>query len=126
MISALARVDRLGTPSNLPHCQEVALRNVLPLFVSRRARLAELRQWFAEQASEPSGHVAAVSVAITSDGMVNTSGRGIEPEHAAVILEELRIVESRLEAIVAGHAPTSREVRLKCQVIQLRPQSDRV
>jgi len=62
------------------------LQNVLPLFDSRRARLAELRQWFIDQAQEPAGHVAAISVSVTGDGMVNTSGCGVEPEHAAEIL----------------------------------------
>lgn len=100
------------------------MRNVLPLFDPRRARLAELRQWFTEQAHEPSGHVAAVSVAITGNGMVNTSGCGIEPEHASVILEELKGVVARLEAIATGQKP-AQPVKLasQCQVIQLRPRS---
>lgn len=99
------------------------MSNVLPLFDPRRARLVELRQWFTDQAQEPAGHVAAVSVSVTGDGMVNTSGCGIEPEHAAVILEELRTVAARLEAIVAGQAPASRQLRRQCQVIQLRPRA---
>lgn len=96
------------------------MSNVLPLFDSRLDRLRELRQWFSEQASEPAGHVAAVSIAITGDGMVNTSGRGIEPEYAAVILEELKGVAARLEAIVAGNAPAPMAKRHQCQVIPLR------
>lgn len=99
------------------------MRNVLPLFDPRRARLAELRQWFTDQAQEPAGHVAAVSVAITGNGMVNTSGCGIEPEHATVILEELRTVVARLEAIVAGQAPAPRQAGHQCQVIPLRPRA---
>lgn len=105
---------------SVTHCPGSALRNVLPLFDSRRARLAELRQWFTEQAHEPSGHVAAVSVAITGDGMVNTSGCGIEPEHAAVILEELKGVVARLEAIATGQASVVPVKRHQCQVIPLR------
>ncbi len=97
------------------------MSNVLPLFDSRRTRMAELRQWFTDQSHEPAGHVAAVSVAITGDGMVNTSGCGIEPDHAAVILEELKGVTIRLEAIVAGNAPRSKTVRAQCQVIPLNP-----
>lgn len=96
------------------------MSNVLPLFDSRLDRLTELRQWFTEQASRPAGHVAAVSIAITGDSMVNTSGCGIEPEHAAVILEELVGVMARLEAIVAGNAPSAMAKRHQCQVIPLR------
>ena len=96
------------------------MRNVLPLFDSHRARVAELRKWFTEQAHEPSGHVAAVSVAITGDGMVNTSGCGIEPKHAAVILEELKGVVARLEAIAAEDAPPQRLASHQCQVIPMQ------
>ncbi len=80
------------------------MSNVLPLFDSRRVRLAELRQWFTEQAHEPSGHVAAVSIAITGDGMVNTSGCGVEPHHALTLLEELEEVRERLEVIAGEQA----------------------
>lgn len=97
------------------------MRNVLPLYESRRARMAELCQWFTEQALEPSGHVAAVSVAITGDGMLNTSGCGIEPEHAALILEELKGVVARLEVIATWQAPAvSAGQADQCQVIPLR------
>jgi len=99
------------------------LQNVIPLFNSRRARLIELRQWFTQQAQEPSGHVAAVSVAITGNGMVNSSGCGIEPEHAAVILDELKGVVYRLEVIAAGRVPILPERRHESQVIQLRLRS---
>ena len=97
------------------------MRNILPLFDAHCARLAEMRQWFNEQAQEPSGHVAAVSVVITGEGMVNTSGCGIEPEHAAVILEELKGVVARLEAIATGQAsPEQARTVHQCQVIPLR------
>jgi len=96
------------------------MQNVLPLSDSRRARLAELRQWFTDQAQEPSGHVAAISVSVTGDGMVNTSGCGVEPEHAAEILEELKGVIQRLEVIAFGSAPDSSQVTHQCQVIPLR------
>lgn len=101
-------------------CPGSALRNVTPLFNPHRARLAELRQWFISQAQEPVGYVAALSVGITGDGLVNTSGHGIEPEHAAVMLDELKSVVARLEAIAFGGAPSEpRHAARQCQVIQL-------
>ena len=81
------------------------MSDIVPLFGTRQQRIAELRQWFIDQAQEPSGHVAAVSVTITGNGMVNTSGCGIEPEHAAVILDELKGVAARLEAISGRQQP---------------------
>jgi len=97
------------------------LRNVTPLFNPHRARLAELRQWFISQAQEPAGYVAAVSIGITGDGMVNTSGRGIEPEHAAILLDELKSVAARLEVIAFGGAPSEPgHAARQCQVIPLR------
>jgi hypothetical protein len=73
-----------------------------------RNRKLELRNWFLEQAKEPAGHVAAVSVSITGDGMVNTSGCGIEPEHAVVILEEIKEVVARLEDVAYGPKTTAK------------------
>lgn len=97
------------------------MRNVLPLFDSRRTRLAEMRQWYTDQAQEPSGHVAAVSVSITGNGMVNTSGCGIEPEHAAVILEELKGMMIRLEVIATGQTSAVSTGRPhQCKVIPFR------
>lgn len=101
----------------------MALRNVHPLFDHRRARLAELRQWFARQAHDPAGYVATVLVSITGDGMVKSSGYGVEPEHAAVLLEELKGAVVRLEAIVAGEqpAPTVKQAPAsQCRVMPLR------
>lgn len=67
-----------------------------------RNRKAQLRKWFLEQAQEPAGHVAAISVSVTGDGMVNTSGCGIEPEYAELILEELAEVQRRLNEVIKG------------------------
>lgn len=96
------------------------MSNVLPLFPRSTDRTCQLRHWFVEQGMERAGHVAAVSVAITTDGVVNTKGCGIEPEHAEVILEELKALAVRLEVFAAGQAPVPRRVPHQCQVIQLR------
>lgn len=101
------------------------MTNVVPLFIPRSNRAAQIRSWFVEQGMEPAGHVAAVSVAITTDGQINTRGCGIEPEHAAVILDELKGLVARLEVFVADEAPdllvqTSSHQALPVNVIPLR------
>lgn len=95
------------------------MNNVLPLFDSRRARMAELRQWFTEQAQEPSGQLAAVSVAITGNGMLTTSGRGIDPDHAVVLLRGLKSVVARLEAVVSEDAAHQIPMGVQSKVIHL-------
>jgi len=80
------------------------LSNVLPLFRPHQSRSVELRQWFMQQAREPAGHVAAVSISITADGMVNTGGCGVEPHHALTLLDELEEVRERLEVIAGVQA----------------------
>jgi len=96
------------------------LSNVLPLFHPRQSRTAELRQWYVQQAREPAGHVAAVSVFITGDGVLKTSGRGVDAEHAPVMLAGLRSVVSRLEAIVAEESPGQHHTIRQGQVIPFR------
>lgn len=92
------------------------MSDILPLHHPRQSRAAELRQWFMEQVNEPAGHVAAVSISITADGMVNTGGCGVEPHHALTMLEELDEVRKRLEEIAGIHKRAHQSPR--GQVIQ--------
>ena len=96
------------------------MSNVLPLFHPRQSRTAELRQWFVQQAREPAGHVAAVSVFITGDGVLKTSGRGVDAERAEVMLAGLRSVVGRLEAMAAEEALGQHHATRQGQVIQFR------
>lgn len=98
------------------------MSNVLQFFPLSPDRTCQLRHWFVEQGMERAGHVAAVSVAITTDGVVNAKGCGIEPEHAEVMLEELRALVSRLEGVVADNAPSTLAKRHKGHVIPLQTQ----
>ncbi len=82
-------------------------------------RPTQLRQWFAAQALDPAGHVAAFSVAITSDGRITTSGRGILPDDAARMLDELRDVADRLKGIIASGNPVAVSQPRMCAVIAL-------
>ncbi len=44
-------------------------------------------------------------MAVTVSGQINTAVVGIEPEHAAAMLNELKAAAARLERYVADQAP---------------------
>jgi hypothetical protein len=73
------------------------MSNVKSLFQPNAQRIADVRRWFVDQAV-CDDHVAALSVAVTADGRVTTSGSSIEPEHALVMVEELRRLIDRIES----------------------------
>lgn len=85
------------------------MRNVIPIFDPHRARKAELRHWFNRQAQHPAGHVAAVTIGLTADGMLTTSGCGIEPASVAALMTGLNAAMARLQEIAVGaeHVPVS-------------------
>lgn len=81
------------------------MSTVIPLFQAPPDRTTQIRHWFMDQGMEPSGYLAALTVAITAEGIVNTKGCGIEPEHASIILAELKALVGRLERLVHAEAP---------------------
>lgn len=85
------------------------MRNVIPIFDPHRARKAELRHWFNGQAQHPAGHVAAVTIGLTADGMLTTSGCGIDQASVAALMAGLNAAMARLQeiAIDAEHVPVS-------------------
>lgn len=93
------------------------MRNVIPIFDPHRARKAELRHWFNRQAQHPVGHVAAVTVGLTADGMITTSGCGIDQGSAAALLVGAQQALGRLEAAAACGIP---EPSQGARVIPLR------
>lgn len=95
------------------------MSNVIPLFQADPSKSDRIRLWFMEQGMEPVGHLAAVSVAITADGMVKSKGCGVAEEHAPVILGELKAMVASIEAVVASRSLTSSSTRGACQVIRL-------
>lgn len=99
------------------------MSNVLPFIDPYRERLAQVRSWFADQANEPEGHVAGLTIAVTGSGALSVKGCTIEPSHAQMMLDKLDAIRKRLETIAVGEAPVSRQVRSQCQVIQLRPRA---
>ena len=72
------------------------MSSVASLFTPNAQRIANVRRWFVDQ-SVGDDHVAALAVAITSDGRVVSGGSNIETEHAMVMIEELRALIQRIE-----------------------------
>lgn len=97
------------------------MSNVLPFVDPYRQRLAQVRSWFMDQASDPEGHVAALSIAVTGSGALNVRGCTIEPSHAELILERLDVIRARLERIASKGAAAEYSFPVhQCQVIPLR------
>lgn len=97
------------------------MSNVLPFVDPYRQRLTQVRSWFMDQASDPEGHVAALSIAVTGSGALNVRGCTIEPSHAEMILERLDVIRARLERIARKGAAGEDSFPVhQCQVIPLR------
>lgn len=81
------------------------MTNVISLRQYDTASIINVRQWLLDQANAPIANVAGCSVTVTTDGKVRTQGCGIEPAHAAVMLEPLKALVARLEVYVADTEP---------------------
>jgi hypothetical protein len=78
-----------------------------------------------EQAIAKDPAVCVLNMAVTASGNINTSAVGIELEHAAAMLNELKAAVARLEQYVAERAPelldlTFARQDLPANVIRLR------
>lgn len=98
------------------------MSNVLPFVDPYRQRLAHVRNWFHDQASDPEGHISALTIVVTGSGALSVKGCTIGPSHAELMLASLDAVRERLERIAAkaGSSPEPFHVH-QCQVIPLRP-----
>lgn len=97
------------------------MSNVLPFIDPYRERLAQVRGWFTDQANDPEGHVAALTIAVTGSGALAVKGCTIGPSHAELMLERLDAVRERLERIIAKAGSSAEPFHVhQCQVIPLR------
>lgn len=97
------------------------MSNVLPFIDPYRERLAELRTWFQDQASDPEGHVSALTIAVTGSGALSVKGCTIGPSHAELMLARLDAVRARLERIAAKGSQVGDSFQAQtCRVIPFR------
>lgn len=80
------------------------MSNVLPFIDPYRQRLTQVRTWFLDQASEPEGHVSALTIAVTGSGALSVRGCKIGPTHAEMMLAKLNAIRGRLEVIAGAQA----------------------
>lgn len=66
-----------------------------------RERVKRIRSWHIERAASDNRPVAMLAVHITESGQLHSDAIGIEPEHARVIADELRIIIEQLHRLAA-------------------------
>lgn len=71
-------------------------------------RTHAIRQWHLEQIGHDNPAVALLAVAVTASGLVVTKGRGIDPIHAEIVLEELDNVRAVLKAQILSKASSEK------------------
>lgn len=105
-------MTRTPRPRNVPSPAEKAHPDLIAPPPAHPERIAHLRRWHIDQATAAPPTVAALHIAITSDGQIRTAGVGVEPEHAAVILTELDRVSERLRDVLDDAASTLPQARI--------------
>lgn len=88
------------------------MNNVHQLHTIQPSRSEALREFctdqarfFIQQASNPEGVSAALSIATSVNGRTSTKMAGVDVEHAAVMLAKLDEVRAKLLKLIANEAP---------------------
>ena len=76
--------------------KNVQPENIRPVIEPHPERLRLISDWHLQQAARPSGEVATLNIAITACGKIRSTALAIEPEHAAIILDELYRLKTQL------------------------------
>ena len=80
--SATPRANLLRTPTPEPN----------------PSRINDIRRWMIAAATAPDAPVAGLALTITVSGQIEAAVRGIEPEHADLVLEQLEELCASLRA----------------------------
>lgn len=86
-----------------PPNEETAQLNRVPIPHPDRTRV--IREWHIEQAVGHQHQAALLNITLTCDGRIRSTGLGIEPEHAVVMLEELERIQERLRQYIGADEP---------------------
>jgi hypothetical protein len=76
-------------------------------------RAKRIRQWHIDRATSDTRPVALVAVHITNDGQLRTDAVAVDPEHAAVMAQELIDLAAHLRKVAAERMTPLRLVRVK-------------
>lgn len=80
-------------------------------------RIADIRRWMLAQAAAPDAPVAGLALTISAAGQIKSAVRGIEPEHADLVIEHL----DRLRASLQAWAESVQAPQLPlCTVLHIR------
>lgn len=96
---------------------KVSESNVIQFNDPYRERLTQVRDWFVDQANNPEGHLAALTIAVTGSGALEVKGCTIGPSHAELMLGRLDAVKKRLERIAGKQTATNESA--ECKVISI-------
>lgn len=91
-----------------PPNKETAPLNRVPLPHPDRTRV--IREWHIEQAVGQQHQAAMLNITLTCDGRIRSTGLGIEPEHAVVMLDELERIRERLRQYIGAGEPATAPV----------------
>lgn len=82
-------------PRSAPHLADL-LHTPIP--EPHPSRIADIRAWMIAAATAPDAPVAGLALTITVSGQIEAAIRGIEPEHADLVLEQLDELCAKLRA----------------------------
>jgi hypothetical protein len=78
-------------------------------------RIEDIRRWHIDQAVSETQPVAMFNVTITADNLIVTSGLGLDPVHAQILLMELDRVREKISSQLAEESkPKLQLVRAGC------------
>lgn len=82
------------------------------------SRVVDIRKWMISQATAQDPPVAGLALTISASGQLDAAVRGIEPEHADLVIEQLDRLRASLQAWAdAACAPQSS----LCKVFRIDP-----
>lgn len=81
-------------------------------------RIADIRKWMQAIANSADAPVAGIALILTASGTLEAAVRGIEPEHADLVLAQL----AELHASLKAWADSQNVPQLQlCNVVRLQP-----
>jgi hypothetical protein len=81
------------------------------------SRVGDIRRWMLAQAAASDAPVAGLALTISASGQIQAAARGIEPEHADLVIAQLDSLRTSLQAWVESEQAPQLPL---CSVLHLR------